>query len=140
MKVFAIQSTLPKQQTFGRMIAGENFSEDIISEAERILAGNGKIDPKKYKKDFLECLNDAKVQPVEWALSPLAELYKRIEGEDYNSVKETRLALGIATLGVSELLKTPEAGIRKIANNIKVKKFVREVERCMLAIVRERGG
>ena len=143
MKISAIQSvnSLQNQQQvrFGRTIAGEEFSDAVISEAEGILKSNQRVDAGKYKQDFFECLEDAKVQPLEWLFMPVVRLLQFANGEHapYNTAELTRFTLGIGTIGISELLKMPEAAIRKLISNKKANDFASHVEKCALAMIRE---
>ena len=54
-------------------------------------------------------------------------------------VRETRISLGIATLGLSELAKLPEATIRKLLSNKKAKNHVNQLKNCMLDLLKERS-
>jgi len=71
---------------------------------------------------------------------PFTYLIGKAEGEDSEDIPHiTRMSFGIATLGLTELLKTPEAGIRKLISNHKSKKFVQQVYECAQALVKEKG-
>lgn len=138
MRVSAISITKNlNSQTFGRKIGGEDFPEKVVQEAERILKANEKVNKDNYKQDILSCWEDARIQPVEWLLLPYGKLLEKLGADNCGELSDVRKAIGVATLGVSELLKAPEAGIMKIISNVKAKKFASQVERCMLAMIRE---
>ena len=55
---------------------------------------------------------------------------KNEEIEDV-SVDEMRGLLAIVTLGISELLKLPEAGIRKLLNSLTINSYSKKVSECL---------
>jgi len=119
---------------FGRLVNGVDYPDELVREAERLLAEGKEAKVENYNKDFMECWEDASFQPVAWLLSPLAKLEGSAE-----PVRETRLALGIATLGISELTKLPEATIRKLFAKSGAKKHVAQLKSCMFDLMKEKG-
>ena len=124
-------------QTFGRMIGGEGFPEKVIQEAGKLLEANDKVEVSRYGKKFGECMADVKIQPLEWLFIPYGKVLGKLGAHGTDDINSVRTSLGITTLGITELLKTPEAAIRKLVSDIKAKNFASQVERCMLAMVRE---
>lgn len=120
--------------SFKGIVNGVEYPDELIKEAEKLLAENKDVNPEDYKSDFLTCWEDSKFQPVTWLLSPYA---KMLGSQD--PVRETRISLGIATLGLSELAKLPEATIRKLLSNKKAKDHVSKLKNCMLDLLKERS-
>lgn len=123
-----------KSVSFGKLVNGVNYPDDLVYEANRLLAAGKEAKIENYRKDFMECWEDVKFQPIAWLLSPFAKL----EGS-FEPVKDVRIALGIATLGISELTKLPEATIRKIFAKKSAKKYVEQLKSCMFDLMKEKG-
>ena len=141
MKIYPITNNVTCNfQKNSRKSAKTEFSDEVIAEAKRIIEENEEINPGTYKKSFFDCWKNTKIQPLEWCISPLAILAAKALNEPLDKPLETaRLAVGMSTLGVSEILKTPEAGIRKLVSDAKAKKFAEQVQKCVLAMLRERA-
>ena len=140
MKVYQIQSSIIGNfQKIGKKAKKQEFSDDVIAEAKRIIEAKEQVNSSDYKKSFFDCWKDAKIQPLEWLVSPIALLATKALNESIEKPLETaRLAIGMSTLGISELLKTPEAGIRKLISDVNAKKFARQVEECISAMLSKR--
>ncbi|MCQ2754306.1 MAG: hypothetical protein MJ231_04565 [bacterium] len=142
MKILSINSytgNYSKTNFNGKYINGKYYTDEIIGVARKHLKENTMPSLESFKKDFWDCLGEAKVQPLEWAAAPFVWLVKKSAGEDDDTMELSRRSLGISTLGITELLKMPEAGIRKLVNNSKANKTYSEVLECMLAIKKEEG-
>lgn len=126
------QKELANNITFGRLVNGKDYPDDLVEEAERILNSSQKVDINNYKQSFVDCLADSKIQPLEWLLAPFAKLI----GSD-DPMAESRIAVGCCTLGLSEILKMPEAGIRKLISNRNAEKHVAKIKDCMLDLLKE---
>ncbi len=122
-----------KNMSFGRIVNGTDYPDKMVEEAERLINNNLKVDKEHYKKDFFECWEDAAFQPVTWLFSP----YAKMEGSS-DPISDTRMAMAIATLGISELLKTPEAAIRKIIADVKTEKYVSKLKDCVIDLMKEK--
>ena len=122
-----------KNVSFGRLVNGTDYPDEMVEEAENIIKENLRVDKDRYKKSFMECWEDASFQPVTWLFSP----YAKLEGSS-DPIRDTRIAMGIATLGISELLKTPEAAIRKLVADIKTDKYVSKLKDCVIDLMKEK--
>ena len=122
---------------FGRKVNGIDFPDEIVNEAERILENNEQVDSKKYEKDFFDCMLDVKVQPVTLGLSAIMSI---LGGESFNkdTINEVRLGFAIATLGLSELPKLLEGGIRKGISKINANNYSQQVKDCMIELLKEK--
>lgn len=121
--------------SFRRLVNGVEYPDDLVDEAERLLKESEKVDINKYKQSLGDCLIESKFQPLEWLMSPFVTLL----GSD-DPMLESRIALGCCTLGLSEVLKLPEAGIRKLISNKKAEKHVAKLKDCMLDLIKEKGS
>lgn len=112
--------------------AGEKYSRRVVSEAIRLLETNEPVFPENYRKSFGQCLSEVKFQPVAWTTAKVINFIngKNEEIEDV-SVDEMRGLLAIVTLGISELLKLPEAGIRKLLNSLTINSYSKKVSECL---------
>ena len=120
--------------SFKGIVNGVEYPDELIKEAEKLLAENKEVNIEDYQMDFLTCWEDAKFQPVAWLLAPYAKL---LGSQD--PVRETRKSLGIATLGLSELAKLPEASIRKLLSNKRAKEHVTQRKNCMLDLLKDQS-
>jgi hypothetical protein len=118
---------------FGKLVNGVDYPDRIVEEAKRLLAEGKEAKLEYYIKDFMECWEDASFQPVTWLLSPYAKLNGSQE-----PVRDSRLALGIATLGISELFKLPEAMLRKVFAKDNAKKQLALIKSCMFDLMKEK--
>ena len=117
-------SILPKEN----FAAGEKYSGKVVAEAINLLNYNDIVIPENYKKSFSKCLSEVKFQPIEWMASKVMKK-KYVAGE--LSLSEVRENLGLMTFGLTELLKLPEAGIRKLMNALTFKNYSRKVSECL---------
>ena len=114
-----------KNVSFGRLVNGTDYPDEMVEEAENIIKENLKVDKDRYKKSFMECWEDASFQPVTWLFSPYAKFFKYKESPE-------------PTLGISELLKTPEAAIRKLVADIKTDNYVSKLKDCVIDLMKEK--
>ena len=120
--------------TFGRLVNGNDYPEELINEAESLLLENKQVDNKLYKESFIDCLFDAKIQPLSWLIAPIA----KIVGSE-NPVLDSRISIAVVTLGLSEILSLPEAAIRKYISNKKAGEHVSKLKNCMIDLLKERN-
>ena len=124
-----VKSNFVKNKGFA---AGEKYSESVVSEAVRLLYGKESVTPEKYRKSFAKCMSEVKFQPVAWTVSKVINFINKNnqEVEDV-SINELRSCLAIGTLGISELFKLPEAGIRKLVNSLTINSYSQKVAECL---------
>lgn len=120
--------------SFGRLVNGTDYPDELVKEAEEILKTGKTISVEDYKKGFFECVYDSKVKPLAWLMSPLTAAL----GSD-DPVEHSRWAIAIGTLGVSEILKFPEASIRKVISDKKAHDYVEKLKTCMIDLLKEQG-
>ena len=125
---------LMKSPSFGRIVNGTDYPDELVQEAEEILKTGRTISADDYKKDFFDCLVDSKIQPAAWLLSPITAAL----GSD-EPVKHSRWAIAIGTLGISELFKLPEDSIRKAVTNKQAHEHVAKLKSCMIDLLKEQG-
>ena len=124
----------------GKFIYGKYYTDEILDIAKKHLKENTLPNIDSLKKEFIDCLEESKIQPVEWLFAPFVWIVQKTSGEDDgNTMDLSRFSLGISTLGLTELLKMPEAGIRKLIDNSKADKKYKEILECMLALKKEEG-
>ena len=130
-----VKTNLVKREGFA---AGEKYSERVVSEAVRLLKENESVFPENYRKSFAKCMSEVKFQPVAWTVAKVINFVNRNnqEVEDV-SINELRGYLAIGTLGISELLKLPEAGIRKLANALTLNSYSEKVSECLKEFKKE---
>ena len=128
------------QINFCQMIGGKEYPKEVVDAAKHFIETKTMPDKSKLEKSLIDCLGEAKFQPLEWAMNPFTYTISKAAGEDtpngYTGL--SRLALGICTLGASELLKLPEAAIRKMSDNAKINKFISDVKDCIIALQQEK--
>ena len=114
--------------------AGEKYSGKVVAEAINLLNYKDVVIPENYKKSFSKCMSEVKFQPIEWLAAKLIR-------KDYEigelPLSEIRDRLGLATFGLTELLKLPEAGIRKLINALTFKNYSKKVSECLDEFKRE---
>ena len=128
---------LNKGVNFGRKVNGVEFPDDVVREAEYLLNNNMQIDPAKYQKEFGDCMADVKIQPVTWTLATIMAILGRKEF-DKTLVNDSRIALGICTLGISEIPKMFEGGIRFGISKMNAKKYAEQLKDCSIELLKER--